>query len=60
MEIEFGSGRMRLRRSLHDGSAVANQAHGPLGGKGEEATAEYRNKRNKVSIDGLPTGWGEA
>ena len=28
--------------------------------KGEAATAEYRNKKNKVSIDGLPTGWGEA
>jgi hypothetical protein len=27
--------------------------------KGEEATEEYRRKRNKVSIDGLP-GWGEA
>jgi hypothetical protein len=24
--------------------------------KGEEATAEYRRKKNKVSIDGLPTG----
>ena len=28
--------------------------------KGEEATAKYREKKNKVSIDGLPTGWGEA
>ena len=28
--------------------------------KGEAATAEYRNKKNMVSIDGLPTGWGEA
>jgi hypothetical protein len=28
--------------------------------KGEAPTAEYRNKKNKVSIDGLPTGWGEA
>ncbi len=27
--------------------------------KGEEATAKYRQKKNKVSIDGLPTGWGE-
>ena len=27
--------------------------------KGEAATAEYRNRKNKVSIDGLPTGWGE-
>jgi hypothetical protein len=27
--------------------------------KGEEAAEEYRRKRNKVSIDGLP-GWGEA
>jgi Pyridoxamine 5'-phosphate oxidase len=27
--------------------------------KGEAATAEYRRKKNKVSIDGLPTGWGE-
>ena len=29
-------------------------------GKGEAATAQYRNEKNKVSIDGLPTGWGEA
>ena len=28
--------------------------------KGEEGTAEYRMKKNRVSIDGLPTGWGEA
>jgi len=28
--------------------------------KGEAATAEYRNEKNRVSIDGLPTGWGEA
>jgi Pyridoxamine 5'-phosphate oxidase len=28
--------------------------------KGEAATAEYRRKKNKVSIDGLPTGYGEA
>jgi hypothetical protein len=27
--------------------------------KGESATAEYREHKNKVSIDGLPTGWGE-
>jgi pyridoxamine 5'-phosphate oxidase-like protein len=27
--------------------------------KGEEATADYRDEHNKVSIDGLPTGWGE-
>ena len=27
--------------------------------KGEAETAEYRNAKNKVSIDGLPTGWGE-
>ena len=27
--------------------------------KGEAATAEYRRTKNKVSIDGLPTGWGE-
>jgi hypothetical protein len=27
--------------------------------KGEAATAEYRERKNKVSIDGLPTGWGE-
>ncbi len=27
--------------------------------KGEEATADYRDENNKVSIDGLPTGWGE-
>jgi hypothetical protein len=27
--------------------------------KGEEETAAYRNEKNKVSIDGLPTGWGE-
>jgi hypothetical protein len=27
--------------------------------KGDEATAEYRNEHNKISIDGLPTGWGE-
>jgi Pyridoxamine 5'-phosphate oxidase len=27
--------------------------------KGEAATAEYRERTNKVSIDGLPTGWGE-
>ena len=27
--------------------------------KGEEATAKYREKKNRVSIDGLPTGWGE-
>jgi len=28
--------------------------------KGEEATADYQNHKNRVSIDGLPTGWGEA
>ena len=28
--------------------------------KGEAATAKYRNEKNRVSIDGLPTGWGEA
>ena len=27
--------------------------------KGEAATADYRREKNKVSIDGLPTGWGE-
>jgi hypothetical protein len=27
--------------------------------KGEEQTAAYRYEHNKVSIDGLPTGWGE-
>jgi len=27
--------------------------------KGEEATADYRNRKNLVSIDGLPTGWDE-
>ena len=27
--------------------------------KGEDETAAYRNEKNKVSIDGLPTGWGE-
>ena len=28
--------------------------------KGEAATAEYRERKNKVSIDGLPTGYGES
>ena len=28
--------------------------------KGEEGAARYREKKNRVSIDGLPTGWGEA
>ena len=27
--------------------------------KGEADTAAYRDKHNRVSIDGLPTGWGE-
>ena len=27
--------------------------------KGEAQTAAYRDENNKVSIDGLPTGWGE-
>ena len=27
--------------------------------KGEEETARYRERKNRVSIDGLPTGWGE-
>jgi len=27
--------------------------------KGEEGAADYRKQKNKVSIDGLPTGWGE-
>ena len=27
--------------------------------KGEAETARYREENNKVSIDGLPTGWGE-
>ena len=27
--------------------------------KGEAETARYRDEKNKVSIDGLPTGWGE-
>jgi hypothetical protein len=27
--------------------------------KGEEGAADYRDKTNRVSIDGLPTGWGE-
>jgi hypothetical protein len=27
--------------------------------KGEEETARYREENNKVSIDGLSTGWGE-
>jgi len=27
--------------------------------KGEAGTADYRNENNRVSIDGLPTGWGE-
>jgi Pyridoxamine 5'-phosphate oxidase len=27
--------------------------------KGEDGAAEYRDRTNKVSIDGLPTGWGE-
>ena len=27
--------------------------------KGEGGAAEYREKTNRVSIDGLPTGWGE-
>jgi Pyridoxamine 5'-phosphate oxidase len=27
--------------------------------KGEDGAAEYRDRQNKVSIDGLPTGWGE-
>ncbi len=28
--------------------------------KGEAETAEYRNRKNLVSIDGLPTGWPDA
>ena len=28
--------------------------------KGEKETADYRDRKNRVSIDGLPTGWGEA
>lgn len=27
--------------------------------KGEAETAAYRDENNRVSIDGLPTGWGE-
>jgi hypothetical protein len=27
--------------------------------KGEQGAAEYRDKTNRISIDGLPTGWGE-
>jgi len=27
--------------------------------KGEAATADYQREKNKVSIDGLATGWGE-
>ena len=27
--------------------------------KGEDGAARYREKKNRVSIDGLPTGWGE-
>jgi hypothetical protein len=28
--------------------------------KGEEGVAAYRNEKNRISIDGLPTGWGES
>ena len=28
--------------------------------KGEDATADYQNRKNRVSIDGLATGWDEA
>lgn len=27
--------------------------------KGEQETQAYRNRKNRVSIDGLPTGWNE-
>jgi hypothetical protein len=27
--------------------------------KGEDGAAAYREQKNRVSIDGLPTGWGE-
>ena len=29
------------------------------GEKGEAGAADYRAKKNRVSIDGLPTGWGD-
>jgi len=28
--------------------------------KGEKETQDYQNRKNRVSIDGLPTGWNEA